>query len=128
MEIIYVLFGLSDTTDVQRAIVRLDHSHRVFEVSCIFLVGSKAKGCFFALNGTSENVSAHILRNDSFLHHVAHPLELEDSFSVFDWEEDGSIGDVAVPVQLINASLEVPTVELAPSGTSAVHQFPYPAT
>lgn len=32
----------------------------------------------------------------------------ELTYSVFDWEESGTLGDLAVPVQSIDATLELP--------------------
>ena len=39
-------------------------------------------------------------------YHVGKPLGVL-SYSVFDWEEDGTVGTVAVPIQLQNATLEL---------------------
>lgn len=82
---------------------------QAFEVLCTFLIGSKARGCFLALNGKFGNYLANISRDGGSAKHT-HTVGGSMwglTYSVFDWEEDGSVGSVAVPVQLINDSLTV---------------------
>ena len=91
----------SDTTDVQEAIILVDYDDGSFEVTCEFAVGSRARGCFLELIGLNETYSKHILRESDYARHSAHlMLPLEGlAFFVYDWEEDGSIGNVSVTIR-----------------------------
>lgn len=83
-----------------------------FELTCTFLVGSIARGCFLFLSGTFGNYSMPVERNGTTAVHrnrVDGPLGAF-SYSVFDWEEDGTVANISVPMQTsVNATLELPT-------------------
>ena len=92
---------------MQRVILKLDHTQQAFEVTCTFLKGSKAQGCFFTLNGTFGSYTEYVMRRNASASHryqVNGSLEMLN-YSVFDWEEDGTVGGVALPVALVSASL-----------------------
>lgn len=83
---------------------------QLFEIICIFLDGSKARGCYLVLNGTFGHLSKRIPRENGsarYLGRTSGPLE-RLLYSVHDWEEDGSIGSVAVNVKVVNTTLHLP--------------------
>ena len=91
-----------DTTDVQEATIMLNHEDGSFEVRCVFAVGSRAMGCFLMLSGTFGSYSKHIPREMEYHRHsLMQPLK-SLNYSVYDWEEDGSVGNVSVVVQCIS--------------------------
>ena len=91
----YYLFV--DTTDVQEATVMVNHENSSIDVMCVFAVGSRAMGCYLELIGEFGNYSVYIPReNDSAIHQdklMQHPGR--STYSIYDWEEDGSIGNVS---------------------------------
>lgn len=92
----------SDTTDVQEALLRIDYTQQAFELVCSFFNGSRARGCYLVLNGTFGSYSKQVAReNRSARHnHFVEGYLGELSYSVFDWEEDGTVGDIAIPVHV----------------------------
>lgn len=98
----------------------MDHEQQSFEVTCTFLPGSKATGCFLVVNGTFGHYSMHVRRlNGSARHRYRAPGPLgRITYAVYDWEEDNSTGSVPTPVRAINTlttmsgSITVATVQL----------------
>ena len=78
-------------------------------MNCSFLAGSRALGCYFVLNGTFGHRSMYVARESGSVGRLnfSEPLE-ELSYAVYDWKEDNSIGNVAVPIELFNTSLYTP--------------------
>ena len=100
----YTSFSISvDTTDVQLAEVQFDINRTVI-VTCHFAEGSQALGCHVLLsffNGSeSLNISRH---NESFVQQEVvsdFPVYCNQSeISVYDWEADGTIGELPIPVE-----------------------------
>lgn len=91
---------------------------QLFEIICTFLDGSKARGCYLVLNGTFGHLSKRIPRENRsarYLGRTSGPLE-RLSYSVHDWEKDGSIGSVAVNVKVVNTTLHLPVEVSTPIG------------
>ena len=108
--ILFLYCVSTDTTDVQRAILKVDHIQQAFEVTCEFLAHSSARGCLVTVNGTFGTYSRSVSREGGSArhqYHVGRPLG-SLTYSVQDWEEDGSIGSALLPIELKNASLELP--------------------
>ena len=82
-------------------------------VTCIFITGSQTRGCHVKLNNKnlSMNIERTIGRNSV---RKEFPIieVLPEEILVFDWERDGSIGSVSVPVEVMISS----TVEPAGNG------------
>lgn len=84
----------------------VDYEDGSFEVTCEFAVGSRARGCFLVLSGDFGNYSMRILRDNRMARHQHHVMPLLGNlvYSVYDWEEDDSIGTVSVPVQFLTTA------------------------
>lgn len=100
------------TTDVQaaRAIVMCDP----VIVQCTFLSGGQSKGCSLNLTINGSMIIHNIERSNS--NSVQEELVVSSNqvdvgeYFVFDWESDGSIGNVPVPVDIdSNCSDVTPT-------------------
>ena len=94
---------------MQEATIVFDYDDGVFEVTCNFAVGSQANGCYVELNGTLITFSRflpRVNRTARAQHHFVSPLG-ELTYSVFDWEKDGSIGTVPVVVHILNGSVTI---------------------
>lgn len=64
-------------------------------------------GCYLELNGAFGNYSMLVPRDDERSSHqdrIMPPLG-ELTYSVYDWEEDGSIGSIAIPVQHVSRNI-----------------------
>ncbi len=88
---------------------------------CGFVVGSRAMGCFLELTGTFGNYSELIPRHNENARHHATLGELI-TYSIYDWEEDGSIGNISVPVQFLT-SVRTSSVYTSKSESSVAIQF-----
>ena len=89
-----------DTTDVQSStITGGDHQ---LNVTCFFAGGTLAKGCVVRLEKSGEVVYQMIPRVNGTAKGVIRTEFSVDCYniSVVDWEEDGLIGSVAVPLNL----------------------------
>ena len=101
------LFKYTDTTDVQSStITGIDHQ---LNVTCFFAEGTLAKGCVVCLEKSGEVVYKMIPRVNGTAKGVIRTELSVDCYniSVVDWEEDGSIGSLHVPVDsaiLLNSS------------------------
>ncbi len=98
-------FLFKDTTDVQNSVFLVDNQSQLLEIDCVFLMGTKARGCHVVLNGSFGERVVQVPRDGATLRGVLQvnidkPLG-ELNYSVFDWEEDGSIGTVPVPVDVM---------------------------
>ena len=91
------------------------------EVNCSFLTGSRALGCYFVLNGTFGHRSMYVARESGSVGRLyfSEPLE-ELSYAVYDWKEDNSIGNVAIPIELFNTSLYYTPVPSTPNNIEDV--------
>lgn len=95
-------FTLPDTTDVQaaRAIIQTDS----VTIECSFLVGSQSKGCYVNLILANITTPLRIERvNGSNFVQLTYTLSVEedlDEILVYDWESDGSIGSLAIPLEV----------------------------
>ena len=88
----------ADTTDVQSStITGSDHQ---LNVTCFFAEGTLAKGCVVCLKKSGEVVYQMIPRVNGTAKGVIRTEFSVDCYniSVMDWEEDGSIGSLRVPV------------------------------
>ena len=88
----------ADTTDVQSStITGSDHQ---LNVTCFFAEGTLAKGCVVCLKKSAEVVYQMIPRVNGTAKGVIRTEFSVDCYniSVMDWEEDGSIGSLRVPV------------------------------
>ncbi|KAL5500481.1 hypothetical protein EMCRGX_G012053 [Ephydatia muelleri] len=93
------------TTDVQSStITGSDHQ---LNVTCFFAVGTLAKGCVVYLEKSGEVVYQMIPRVNGTAKGVIRTEFSVDCYniSVMDWEEDGSIGSLPVPVNSAISSI-----------------------
>jgi hypothetical protein len=107
------------TTDVQpsAAFVALD----TVTIECLFIPGTLSKGCHVRLLGSDHSMKAHNIVRIGGLDSVRKVLPATVApadILVFDWERDGSIGNIPVPVDITRASS---TVKPSGSGTSPYH-------
>ena len=93
-----------DTTDVQSVLVRMNSAEMTLDVLCMYVSGTRARGCVFVLNGTCGDCTFNITRESELVTNRYQCQEgLEDiTYSFYDWEEDGSRGTLAIPPQLVN--------------------------
>eukprot|EP00731_Ephydatia_muelleri_P011574 Em0006g468a len=111
------------TTDVQSAtITGSDHQ---LNVTCFFAVGTLAKGCVVYLKKSGKVVYQMIPRVNGTAKGVIRTEFSVDCYniSVMDWEEDGSIGSLGVPVSGV-----APTSCLDTSATSSFEELIYIVT
>ena len=96
---------MADTTDVQSStITGSDHQ---LNVTCFFAVGTLAKGCVVYLEKSGEVVYQMIPRVNGTAKGVIRTEFSVDCYniSVMDWEEDGSMGSLPVPVNSAISSI-----------------------
>ena len=94
----YDLF--TDTTDVQSStITGSDHQ---LNVTCFFAEGTQARGCAVCLEKSEKVVCQMVPRVNETAKGVIRTEFSVDCYniSVVDWEEDGSIGSLGVPMNL----------------------------
>ena len=91
----------ADTTDVQESHLLVDHNQALLTVNCSFSLGSRVLGCVLEVNGTSEDGTSmyYITEIDRVNASVSGGHQMssfvgEFTYSVFDWEEDGTMGSV----------------------------------
>ena len=99
------------TTDVQSASVsQTDSDEDGVIVTCHFAEGSQALGCHveFQIQSSIDNISMNISKNEtaSGVVKLAYPLPCYD-ICAFDWESDGTRGEVCVPVRVDQTSNRV---------------------
>ena len=85
---------------MQSAILLVDYLKKLVDVICRFSVGSRALGCYLMLNGKSGNTSFYVTRISGSVRQIKSVSLERASYAVYDWEEDGSIGSVSVPVKV----------------------------
>lgn len=95
------------TTDVQRSVVVLTPISVM--VQCTFIPGSQSKGCHVKLIGRDHSIRTHNIKRVDGLLSVQEFLigegdETPETIQVFDWESDGSIGNLSVPVQILRTA------------------------
>ena len=109
--------SLADTTDVQRPVFALV-DNTTLKVRCAFIERSRARGCVaklrlhigsVAVNVTRQNISGHDIAVVNLTITVTTSSSSSSSAGgggggggeglvVYDWEEDGSRGELAIPV------------------------------
>ena len=92
-----------DTTDVQYAEVQFNDNQTV-AVTCHFAEGSQALGCHAQLNFSSDSQGVNIPRENRSLVHqeIKTPFPAhcyQPQLYVYDWEADGTVGTLPVPVE-----------------------------
>ena len=106
----YILFHLSvDTTDVRLAEVQFD-DNQTLAVTCHFAEGFQALGCHVQLSFYNDYQAMNISREGGLL--IAHQLIkthfpahcYQSQLSVYDWEADGTVGTLPIPVETIGFS------------------------
>lgn len=85
-------------------------------VQCTFIPGSQSKGCHAKLVGIDHSMKGHNIERIGGLNSVQEEFvisgnEVLEDILVFDWERDGSIGNLSVPVDIMRI-----TSTLGPSG------------
>ena len=101
------IFPLSvDTTDVQLAVVQFDEN-QTLAVTCHFAEGSQALGCHVQLSFSSDSEAVNISREDRSLI-VRQEIKTrfpsycyQSQLYVYDWEADGTVGRLPVPVETV---------------------------
>lgn len=92
-----------DTTDVQSARATIMPGSVLLR--CNFLLGSQCRGCYVNLIFGSNMTSLGIERviGQGFVEHHYNFSSKQDlgEILVFDWEVDGSVGDLAVPSEKV---------------------------
>ena len=99
----------TDSTDVQRPVFALV-DNTTLKVRCAFIERSRARGCVAELRLPSGTVAVNVTRQNISGHDIA-VVNLTSSSAgggggggggeglvVYDWEEDGSRGELAIPV------------------------------
>lgn len=102
------------TTDVQDSYLLVNYDQYSLEVFCLFHASSRAQGCVFELNGTFGYHYLNLTRVKDmarYIHRETGPLG-KFTYSVYDWEEDGSVGGVSVLVGIRNVTIN-PTTDTA---------------
>lgn len=96
------------TTDVQAAMVTVECTSVILR--CIFLSGSQSRGCCFKFTTNGSMMTQNIERvdnsNSAQMEVIISTSEIDD-FLVFDWESDGTISNVSVPVETESNCLDV---------------------
>ena len=122
----FLLFSVSisaDTTDVQLAVVQFDNNQTV-AVTCHFAEGSQALGCHAELSFSSDSQAVNISRvNRSFiacqLIKTRFPSHYYQSqFYVYDWEADGTVGTLPIPVEKVFSEGAPEACGMASGGTT----------
>ena len=94
----------SVTTDVQRSIINV--TSLSVTVECYFFNGSSSLGCYVEFSGANFSTIAKNITRSTGRQEVAIPGGIDTCvdlrFAVFDWESDGSIGNVPVPVEIFD--------------------------
>ena len=70
-------------------------------IICSFLSGSNSKGCYVRLIVSNDTKECYVVREDgldSAEIKIMVPKLQEQEISVFDWEEDDSVGNLSIPI------------------------------
>ena len=116
----------ADTTDVQSAEAQYDNNQTV-AVTCHFAEGSQALGCHMQLNFSNDYQAVNISREGGLLtahqfietHLPAHCYQSQ--LYVYDWEADGTVGTLPVPVETMLSEGALAACELITPTTEAVN-------
>lgn len=76
-------------------------------VECNFIPGSQSRGCHVKMYNFSMNITRNPEHNSGQMKFQVDEVLLAEIL-VFDWEEDGSIGNVSVPVEVMNSNTVEP--------------------
>lgn len=71
-------------------------------ITCIFIPGSQSRGCYAKICFNDSKYDVFVRRNESGMAKemmIAGVVESEMDLivSVFDWEKDGSVGNLSIP-------------------------------
>ena len=116
----------ADTTDVQSAEAQYDNNQTLL-VTCHFAEGSQALGCHVQLNFSNDYQAVNISREGGLLtahqfietHFPAHCYRSQ--LYVYDWEADGTVGTLPVPVETMLSEGASAPCELITPTTEAVN-------
>ena len=85
-----------------------------FLVHCNFIIGFNAEGCLIVIVGEFDNITANIEPNSSKILNATSPLSCYYKLFAYDIEPNGSVGNFAVPGELMNVdSIAVPCLDRA---------------
>ncbi len=118
---VFIVFDRADTTDIQDPQVVV-HSKSV-TVECRYVDGSVAQGCFVELSfphGTLYALASASRNEGEKLISTMPPAHCYN-ISVYDWEEDGSMGDLPIPVSQAVWNDSCSTPSAPPSSASGMH-------
>ena len=110
--------SLSVTTDVQNVNIFCQAvTSRTYLIQCSYVEGSDARGCAYSISAAGvESVTGTIARNNT----EGVIVELANiscyNVLVYDWERDGTIGTLPVPIDSTSAIVPCPS---APAMTTA---------
>ena len=116
----------ADTTDVQSAEAQYDNNQTV-AVTCHFAEGSQALGCHVQLNFSNDYQAVNISREGGLLtahqfietHLPAHCYQSQ--LYVYDWEDDGTVGTLPVPVETMLSEGASAPCELITPATGTIN-------
>ena len=116
----------ADTTDVQLAEAQYDINQTV-AVTCHFAEGSQALGCHIQLSFSNDYQAVNISREGGLL--IAHQFIethlpahcYQSQLYVYDWEADGTVGTLPVPVETMLSEGALAACELITPTTEAVN-------
>ena len=115
----------ADTTDVQSTEAQYDNNQTLL-VTCHFAEGSQALGCHVQLSFSNDYQAVNISREGGLLtayqfietHFPAHCYRSQ--LYVYDWEADGTVGTVPVPVEtMLSEGASAPCELITPTTCAA---------
>ena len=123
----------ADTTDVQSAEAQYDNNQTLL-VTCHFAEGSQALGCHVQLSFSNDYQAVNISREGGLLtshqfietHFPAHCYQSQ--LYVYDWEADGTVGTLPVPVETMLSEGASAACETITSATETVNPGVYLCT
>ena len=116
----------ADTTDVQSAVVQYDNNQTV-AVTCHFAEGSQALGCHVQLSFSNDYQAVNISRENGLINaHQCIETHLpshcyRSQLYVYDWEADGTVGTLPVPVETMLSEGASAACETITSATGTVN-------
>ena len=121
-----------DTTDVQLAEVQSENNQTVV-VTCHFAEGSQALGCHVQLDFSKDFQTLNISREDKSLTSCvvlkvnttcySSDCSLSQAY-VYDWEADGTVGTLSVPVETVFSEEALKACSTAPDTPTSGHIKP----
>ncbi len=118
-------FVLQDTTDVQDPQVLVQE--KLVVIFCQYLRGSRAKGCIIELSDSSNETQYELVYTSRDENKTEISTQLPAycyDVYVYDWEEDGTMGERAVPVSTAvwnESCLTHITLPSSESGMQCIH-------